>query len=539
MVLPSVSLVCNERRRRDIITQQHPLEQQGTAITRVLKLSPKHKCMIGPPRPDPSGQVLKLQFSPCSLLSGEKFVRTMSEAELFGLQNEITCFICQETLSDPVSILCGHSFCLKCLNDYWDQSHECSCPECRRTFTMRPELQRNTVLNELVKKIKKPRLSPHPSQNYAGPGDVQCDACTGMKFKAVKSCLTCMASYCPTHLQPHFEIAAWKDHKLTDPDGNLKVELCVKHQKRLEIFCKNEETYICMMCALTEHEGHKKIELEMEKAEKQKELEVTWSEIRRRLEEREKTLKETKKAEEQMKISVENELEKHEKSFTDLICSIGKTQKKLIEKIREQEKTEMEKIEGVREELEKEIEELKRKDVELRELSETKDNNCFLQTFQSHGVLPAEGDSLSFTVTENFSSEVLKKKLSCVKKSLEKISQWDIVTWTPSGREASVFTLQPPEPRSRDEFLQYFCPLTLDINTAHRELHLSEGNKKVTHDDWTITDYPDHPDRFDWSPQVLCREGLTGARCYWEVECNGLWIDIGVAYKGLRRKGVV
>uniref|UniRef100_A0A8C4T0P3 Uncharacterized protein n=1 Tax=Erpetoichthys calabaricus TaxID=27687 RepID=A0A8C4T0P3_ERPCA len=261
----------------------------------------------------------------------------MAEAELFGLQNEITCFICQETLSDPVSILCGHSFCLKCLNDYWDQSHECSCPECRRTFTTRPELHRNTVLNELVKKIKKPRLSPHPSQNYASPGDVECDACTGMKFKAVKSCLTCMASYCPTHLQPHFEIAAWKDHKLTDPDGHLKVELCVKHHKRLEIFCKNEETCICMMCGLTEHEGHKKY---------------------------------------------------------------------LMKKIKSEE-----------------------------------------------------------------------------------------------------------------------------------DLRLSEGNKKVTHDDWTVTDYPDHPDRFDWSLQVLCREGLTGTRCYWEVECNECWVDIGVAYKGLRRKG--
>ncbi|KAG2468485.1 DCTN2 protein, partial [Polypterus senegalus] len=94
-------------------------------------------------------------------------------------------------------------------------------------------------MNELVKKIKKQRLSPHASQNYTSPKDVECDACTGMKFKAVKSCLTCMASYCPTHLQPHFEITAWKDHKLTDPDENLKLKLCVKHQKSLEIFFKN------------------------------------------------------------------------------------------------------------------------------------------------------------------------------------------------------------------------------------------------------------------------------------------------------------
>uniref|UniRef100_A0A8C4TII5 B30.2/SPRY domain-containing protein n=1 Tax=Erpetoichthys calabaricus TaxID=27687 RepID=A0A8C4TII5_ERPCA len=84
--------------------------------------------------------------------------------------------------------------------------------------------------------------------------------------------------------------------------------------------------------------------------------------------------------------------------------------------------------------------------------------------------------------------------------------------------------------------LSDFCPLTLDINTAHRVLRLSEGNKKVTCER-TVTEYPDHPDRFDSSAQVLCREALTGTRCYWEVECSGHFMDIGVAYKGLSRKG--
>ncbi|XP_039609023.1 cytolytic toxin-beta-like [Polypterus senegalus] len=79
-------------------------------------------------------------------------------------------------------------------------------------------------------------------------------------------------------------------------------------------------------------------------------------------------------------------------------------------------------------------------------------------------------------------------------------------------------------------------PLTLDINTPHRLLHLSEGNKKVTLEG-TVTKYPYHPDRFDCYYQVLCREALTGTRCYWEVECSGDFMRIGVAYKGLRRKG--
>ncbi|XP_039608964.1 tripartite motif-containing protein 16-like, partial [Polypterus senegalus] len=84
--------------------------------------------------------------------------------------------------------------------------------------------------------------------------------------------------------------------------------------------------------------------------------------------------------------------------------------------------------------------------------------------------------------------------------------------------------------------LSDFCPLTLDINTAYRLLHLSEGNKKVTREE-TETKYPYHPERFDFWPQVLGREALTGTRCYWEVECSGDVMEIGVAYKGLGRKG--
>ncbi|XP_039609044.1 tripartite motif-containing protein 16-like [Polypterus senegalus] len=172
----------------------------------------------------------------------------------------------------------------------------------------------------------------------------------------------------------------------------------------------------------------------------------------------------------------------------------------------------------------------------MKELSETKDHLHFLQTFSPCCVLPADEDSLSFTVTAEFSSEDLLKELSSLKKSLEKISQQDILTRTPPGCEAPIFTLQPPEPHSREEFLQYFCPLTLDISTAHRNLRLSEENKRVTWEG-TRTRYPDHSDRFDYWCQVLCREALTGTRCYWEVEGSGHIMKIGVAYKGLGRKG--
>ncbi|XP_062386858.1 NLR family CARD domain-containing protein 3-like [Sardina pilchardus] len=87
--------------------------------------------------------------------------------------------------------------------------------------------------------------------------------------------------------------------------------------------------------------------------------------------------------------------------------------------------------------------------------------------------------------------------------------------------------------RARPRLLKFSCEFTLDPNTAHRRLLLSEGNRKVTR----VREkqpYPDHPDRFTDYGQVLSREPLTG-RCYWEWEWSGRNVEVGVAYKSISR----
>ncbi|XP_038576272.1 NLR family CARD domain-containing protein 3-like isoform X2 [Micropterus salmoides] len=81
---------------------------------------------------------------------------------------------------------------------------------------------------------------------------------------------------------------------------------------------------------------------------------------------------------------------------------------------------------------------------------------------------------------------------------------------------------------------KYSCELTLDLNTVNREIKLSDNNRKAMCVDEDES-YPDHPDRFDQCPQLLCTNGLTG-RCYWEIEWRGS-IEISVSYRGIRRKG--
>uniref|UniRef100_A0A4W4GD71 B30.2/SPRY domain-containing protein n=1 Tax=Electrophorus electricus TaxID=8005 RepID=A0A4W4GD71_ELEEL len=106
-----------------------------------------------------------------------------------------------------------------------------------------------------------------------------------------------------------------------------------------------------------------------------------------------------------------------------------------------------------------------------------------------------------------------------------------------SESEAVCFT-PPSKPfcsttGDRSSLLENACDVTLDPNTAHTRLSLSEGNRKVTEQQhrW----YPDHPERFDVRKQVVCRESLTGP-CYWEAEWSGKAV-ISVTYKDIRRKG--
>ncbi|XP_036389928.1 tripartite motif-containing protein 16-like isoform X2 [Megalops cyprinoides] len=456
----------------------------------------------------------------------------MSEAGDLLDRDQFTCPVCLDLLKDPVTIPCGHSYCMGCIKGCWDQDDHAgvySCPQCRETFIPRPVLRRNIIVTNMVEKVKKTGLQAAPPPHcYAGPGDVACDFCTRRKFKAVKSCLVCLASYCQTHLQPHYESPAFKKHKLDQATGNLQEKICSHHDKVLEIYCRTDQQCICYLCMMDEHRGHDTVSAAAERTEKQKQFGATQRKFQQRIQEREKELQDLRQAVESLTHSAQAAVEDSEWIFTELIRSIKRRRSEVKQLIRDQEKAAVSGAGRLLEQLEQEIAELRRRDAEMEQLSHTEDHIHFLQSHQSLCAPPGPGDSPSTTVNSYF-FEAVRKSVSDLKERVEGICKGEL-------DKISKTEVHILEPRTREDFLQYSCQLTLDPNTAHRKLRLSEGNRAVTCVMKTQS-YPDHPERFNDLVQVLCREGLSG-RCYWEAEWSGDYeVSIAVSYKEISRRG--
>ncbi|XP_063741601.1 LOW QUALITY PROTEIN: tripartite motif-containing protein 16-like [Eleginops maclovinus] len=447
-----------------------------------------------------------------------------------------SCPICLDPLKDPVTIPCGHNYCMECIKGFWDGEDEkevYSCPQCRQSFTPRPVLLKNTMLAALVEELKKTGLPAAPADHcYAGAEDVACDFCTGRKLRASKSCLMCLASYCEKHLQPHYDVAPLKKHKLVEPSKKLQENICSRHDEVMKMFCRTDQQCICYLCSVEEHKGHDTVSAAAERTERQRELEGSRQNIQQRIQDGEKEVKLLQQEVEAIDRSADKAVEDSEKMFTELIRLMQKRSSDVKQQVRSQQKREVSRVKELQEELEQETAELKRRDAELKLLAHTEDHNQFLHSYPSLSALsePTHSSSINIRPLRHF--EDVTAAVSAVRDKLQDVLRED---WTNVSATEGDVLLSPAEPTTRAGFLKYSQEITLDPNTANTHLLLSEGSRKATFMKQQRS-YSSHPDRFTGCLQVLSRESLTG-RCYWEVEWSGRGVDVAVSYKNIRRAG--
>uniref|UniRef100_A0A8C2ZH03 E3 ubiquitin/ISG15 ligase TRIM25-like n=1 Tax=Cyclopterus lumpus TaxID=8103 RepID=A0A8C2ZH03_CYCLU len=384
-------------------------------------------------------------------------------------QETFSCSICLDFLKDPVTIPCGHSYCMNCIKHHWDEENGKklhSCPQCRQTFTPRPVPLKNTMLADLVEQLKKTGLQAAPADHcYAGPEDVACDVCTRKRLKAIKSCLVCLVSYCEKHLQPHFKSYAFKKHQLVDPSNQLQENICSRHDEVMKIFCRTDQQCICYLCLMDEHKGHDTVSSEAERTERQRELEGSRLNIQQRIQDREKDLKLLHQEVEAINLSADKTVEDSEKIFTELIRLMAKRSSRVKQQVRSQQRTEVSRVKELQEKLEQEITELKRNDAELKLLSHTEDLNQLLLNYPSLSPLSESTDSSSIIIRPLRYFEDVTAAVSGLRDELQDVlrEKWTNVSLKVTEVDA---LLSQPEPKTRAGFLKYSCDVTLDPNTA-------------------------------------------------------------------------
>ncbi|XP_024657057.2 E3 ubiquitin-protein ligase TRIM21-like [Maylandia zebra] len=447
----------------------------------------------------------------------------MSAASNLRSEDQFLCSICLDVFTDPVTTSCGHNFCKTCISQHWDMNQSCQCPMCKETFYTRPQLKINTFISEMVAQFRREAQqkasSSSSEQQAAKPGEVPCDVCTGTRLKALKSCLVCQTSYCQTHLEPHLTLKGLKRHQLVDAVENLEGRMCTKHDKLLELFCKTDQTCVCMLCPVLDHKNHEFVPLREEYEGKKAELEKTEAEIQQMIQKRRLKIQEITESVKMSKDAADRQKAEGVQVLTALMESVERRLKELMKEIEDKQEATEKQAEGLIKDLEQEISELMERSSEVEQLSRSEDHLHLLQSFSSLNAAPPGKDWTEVRVHPPSYEGTVGRA----------VAQLEETVWKPMKKKLFEAELQRVQ--------QHEVDVTLDVDTAHPDLILSDDGKQVCHSD-VEKKLPDNPERFSHCVDVLGEQSFSSGRFYFEVQVKGktAW-DLGVATESINRKG--
>lgn len=463
-------------------------------------------------------------------------------------EESFQCSICLEVFVEPVSTPCGHSFCKACLQGYWDHSKKFQCPMCKKSYTRRPELSINRVLAEISSQfqgldvgVTSPNTkagavagclaaghgfhgeSPAAAAEggeFARAGEVPCDACIGRKMRALKSCLNCPGSYCDAHLRHHKKVKSLMSHRLVEPMHHLEEKICKKHERLLEVYCRNDHGCVCISCAEASHKTHEIVSVDREWKKKMSHLGKWRLELKHLIKERAKKLEEINQSIRVIKSTAQRELEDSWQVYAELQRLVEQSQAELVELIatrqREAERHAQELARG----LEDELIQLRKRSGELDALAQNQDKVIFLQSLPTLAPLPEPSNWSGVSVNTDLYLGTIQSSVSTL------VDRFQEELKSLYGKELR-------------QLQNYATEVYLDPGTAQRNLVLSEDGRQVIYEE-RKHNHSEGTRRFSPALFVLAREGLTFGRHYWEVEVGRktAW-TVGVMRASARRKGEI
>ncbi|XP_043942279.1 zinc-binding protein A33-like [Protopterus annectens] len=375
--------------------------------------------------------------------------------EAGNLAEDLTCPVCLDMFHEPVTLECGHNFCNSCVSTFWDSQLFPSCPECRQEFQTR-----KCIINRALANVAE-------------------------KTQRLK----------------------W------GCESQQLLHLCTKHEERLQLFCTEDESLVCVMC-VPKHPRHNLISLQEAVRMYQDKLRKTTP----TLESVQKELQNLQKKQEQKLTDIKEKvvnLQQHITSeFSILHVFLRAEEDKLLQNLRKEAA-----------EIQREMEE------NLRKIQE--ENNVTKEMIADVQSRMRQSESVSFlTDIKNLAKNCSEKYKNAKPKST--LVKRDLSRGVYKG---------PLQYKVWKQMLAIICPglspLKLDQRTSHPKLILSRDLTSVKHaDKWQ--DLPDNPERFDRCVCVVSSQGFTSGKHYWEAEVGAKthW-SLGVSSESANRKGSI
>uniref|UniRef100_A0A8C8ASY0 Tripartite motif containing 65 n=1 Tax=Otus sunia TaxID=257818 RepID=A0A8C8ASY0_9STRI len=421
----------------------------------------------------------------------------MASAISQKLEEKLVCSICLELFRVPVTLPCGHNFCKCCISDHWHKQEQeppgakkgYTCPECRRGFEQRPELEKNVTLYSVV------------------------------------------------------ELARDGEARVSGTEGSEVAhgELCPQHGRPLELYCEDERRCICCVCTVRQCQQHRRVLFEEERFKKQALLKESLEKAQEESERIEQVMQELEERTCSIKDSSERLKSVILSKFALLRKALEDFQWQTVAKIEQEQSAALGRVEEDWSFLKERLDALGQHRERAQGLLACPDHRTFLQEFL---LLPAL-ESPEALLPLEFDVAAVIKPIDDILASISRLLLEDLPSSVapkapkPAGQgpmhpqELAVKVVAPlPECQLRAELLKDHRNLTFDPKTANKYLELSKGNRKAKHGPSAICGWQEQGPRFEpW--QVMCTQAYGQGHHYWEVKISSHSVILGVTYRGL------
>ncbi|XP_040214339.1 E3 ubiquitin-protein ligase TRIM39-like [Rana temporaria] len=429
-----------------------------------------------------------------------------------ALGDELSCSLCRNLYTEPVSLRCGHNFCRDCMVTFLDTQRGPGvyfCPECRQEYTECPNLEKNKKLYNIVEYFRSTQPKTEKTKIF-------CTYCLDSPLPASKTCLHCETSLCEKHLVAHNKSV---NHVLIEPTTSFAAIKCPIHKEILKYYCTQENVCICMSCWVAgDHVGHKMVlfnEAYKNRKEKLKDDGVKLTHCRQGIEMRIQNL-------ENHHMKEEKKAAEFTGRVTELFRDIrrylhGEEKRVLTEVSRQKEKISLS-ISTLTKELEVRRNKLCETVYDIEECLDITDQMTFLKTN-----LKSDGISISGDIDSDVSDA------GCLD---------EVMISLVLNRGLHLFTENVKHLKKNQKFLvTKNSDVLLDQDTANRFITISQDLRSAT--------YMGTCQKKLIGPEILCgvqvlsTQSFSAGKHYWEVDVSGAeeWL-IGVAAYNIERKAM-